>query len=138
MRRKARLKVLYWPILASVCIILILAGLGSVGPKLNPKVTQIWAGGDLGTKLEGWLPRGASPRTVTLPWHDLASRQSLSREVAPPRTLVVQSEGLGLIGARQTIDARQDLDDSGQPRGFHSPHALRTQAAAELSRVAEA
>src|SRR5258708_7672797 len=109
MRRKARLKVLYWPFFASVCIILILIGFGPFATVFQPAISHLWAGGDLGSKLSRWLSGNTvGARAVTLPWMDLADttpqQPSGTRSVSAPRTLVVQSGGRGLTGAGSTID----------------------------------
>lgn len=144
MRRKARLNVLYWPAIASAVIILILIAGGPLASVLHPALKQTWAGGDLGTKLKRWLPDSMTGvRTVTLPWRDMASEsesngRSGSRPASTPRTLLIQTEGRGLVGDQTLGDAREELDWDDQPRGFHSPHALRMEAENDLTRLAGA
>lgn len=142
MRRKARLKVLYWPALASVCIILILIGAGPLATVLRPALTHFWAGSNLGSLLGRWLPDNMSgTRSITLPWFELASensRKHSNRPFAKPRTLVIQTDGEGLSGDASSVDVRGNLDRESQPRSFHSPHALRNQAANAFDAVAEA
>jgi hypothetical protein len=144
MRRKARLNVLYWPILASIFIILILIGFGPLSNRFRPTISQWWAGGDFGSKFGGWSNQESmGARSITLPWLDLASKSNHSTSTdrsdqAPPRTLVIQTEGRGLSGPRVSIDARDSFDTTDKPRAFHSPHALRSLAAHERADLAAA
>ncbi len=140
MRRKARLKVLYWPLFASAIIILILIGFGPLAVNVHPVVAKFWAGGDFGTKLQRWLPSGYfSSRSITLPWQDLAKDDGsrVHSTVSKPRTLLIQSEGRGLTGSAAALDARTDREPA-VPRGMFSPHALRLEATSEIAELAQA
>ena len=82
MRRKTRLKVMYWPIFASTCIILIFIGFGPLTSALRPAFVAAWAGGDFGTKLGRWLPGNyLETRSVALPRVDLAAQNSPEVEI---------------------------------------------------------
>ena len=145
MRRKIRFKVLYWPALASTCIILILISFGPLSTVIRPSFVRLWAGSDLGTKINLWFPNALGARSVTLPWIDLAENEAqkpehreTSRPRSAPRTLLVQSQGQELSVTTDSVDPRNDLDGTASPRAVHSPHALRVDAANESSRLAEA
>jgi len=142
MRRKARLKVLYWPIIASTCIILILVGFGPLSSLLRPTVAHLWAGCDLEGKVGRWLPGSfLEGRSMTFPWMEMAAsrspHRSSARPVSAPRTLTKQNANLGQLRAVTSLDARQDVDVITQPRSIHSPHALRMLAANDFALRAE-
>jgi len=142
MRRKARLKVLYWPILASTCIILILIGFGPFALLLRPAVSHLWAGGDFEKNVGRWLPASFfDGRTITLPWVEMASadsrQRSVERPAASPRTWVKQNPQRSQLRATTSLDSRYDFDIATQPRSVYSPHALRMEAANEFSQLAD-
>jgi len=132
MRRKARLKVLYWPILASACIIFILMGSGSIGQSLRPVVAKWWAGTGLDDRFGGWLPRYGekSDRSIAT---DFASK----RPVPLPRTLTAKLKSVAPARPSLLLDARTDIDTNVQPRSIHSPHAIRGNHHSDVSPVAE-
>lgn len=142
MRRKARLKVLYWPIIASTCIILILIGFGPLSSLLRPTMAHLWAGCDLEGKVGHWLPGVfLKGRSVTFPSMEVAANRSAggsgARPASAPRTLANQNANLRQLHAVASLDARQDVDATTQPRSIHSPHALRMLAGNEVALQAE-
>jgi len=139
MRRKARLKVLYWPILASTCIILILFASGPYSRFLRPVIARVWAGGDLNGPAARWFP-GAYFGTQTEPtsWIQMASDSRHKRSLTPPRTLVKQGGQPSPAAGSRSLDARENFEVASQPRSIHSPHALRMEAANAFSQLAQA
>ncbi len=146
MRRKTRLKVMYWPIFASTCIILIFIGFGPLTTALRPAFVAAWAGGDFGTKLGRWLPGSElETRSAAFPWVDLAAQNAtksassdIRRPATVPRTLVVQNQGNGLQTNATIVGPRAEIDDSTAPRVVHSPNVLQLDPAKEFSYLAEA
>lgn len=142
MRRKARLKVPHWPIIASTCIILILIGFGPLSSLLRPTMAHLWAGCDLEGKVGHWLPGVfLKGRSITFPWMEVAANRSAdgsgARPASAPRTLTNQNANLRQLHAVASLDARQDVDATTQPRSIHSPHALRMLAGNEVALQAE-
>lgn len=146
MRRQTRLKVMYWPIFASTCIILIFIGFAPLTSALRPAFVAAWAGGDFGTKLGRWLPGSyLETRSAALPWVDLAAQNSpksesrdIRRPTSVPRTLLVQNQVNGLQATANIVGPRAEIDDSNAPRVVHSPNEFQLDPAKEFSHLAEA
>ena len=56
MRRKLKLKVLYWPIFASIAIIIALFLFGPSGDALRLRLQQLSSTSDIAATLSSWLP----------------------------------------------------------------------------------
>ena len=114
MRRKTRLKVMYWPIFASTCIILIFIGFGPLTSALRPAFIAAWAGGDFGTKVDRWLPGSdLETRSAAFPWVGLAApnppkseSRDIRRPASVPRTLLVQNQVNGLPATANVVVLR--------------------------------
>ncbi len=128
MRRKLKLKVLYWPIFASIAIIIVLFLFGPSGDALRLRLQQLSSTNDIGSILSSWLPANTE-----------SSRQQGvdPRSLPRPRTLSQRGE-FADYKTKQNVDVREGLDASLRPRSIHSPHALRAEIHEPMDLVAEA
>ncbi len=128
MRRKIKLKVLYWPIFASIAIIIILFAFSPGGESLRARWQRLSLTGNLWKTLAAWIPAGDRG-------HDKQAYGA--RPLPSPRTLAQKGTASDYT-TKQSVDIRGDLESSARPRAIHSPHALRAELAAPMDLVAEA
>ncbi len=142
MRRKARLKVLYWPLFASVCVILLLISIGPGRGIVPPPVAKWWNSQGFAATIGSWLPGGDDwTRGVTARWPHIARQTHNRHSHAPvqsaPRTLADQNQAASQGAVGTFADARPSVDVATAPRSFFSPHALRSQSESVVWPIAE-
>jgi len=144
MRRRLRLKVLYWPAITSASIVMLLVLSGPLDPWLRPLVGPFWAGGnfadgrpDAGWRLPTWPPTSSTARGLSdfaAPGQQGARQpgagqqgQSLgraagSRPLSPPKSLFNR----GILDSEIAYEAPHPRgnDAVGRPDWVPSPVAV--------------